>query len=137
MADITITPGLVVKVDGSVATGTAGETITAGQSVYLDTAATPNVYKLARAAGTAIEAGATGIALHGASLNQPLTVQNGGTITIGGTVAIGQSYVVSANYGGVAPYADLVNPNRVCYLGTGMTATTIKLNVHDPVVVKA
>lgn len=137
MADITVTPANVTKTDGSTTDGVAGEAINAGQVVYLDTAVTPNVYKLAQADGTAIQAGAAGIALNTAALNQPVRVQTSGTINPGGTVAIGQVYAVSAAFGGIAPYADLVSTNRVCLLGVGMTASTLKLSIFDPVVQKA
>ena len=75
--------------------------------------------------------------MNGAALNQPIRIQISGTINPGGTVAIGQLYVVSANFGGIAPYADLVSTNKVCILGVGMTVSTIKLNIFDPVVAKA
>jgi hypothetical protein len=118
MADLTITAANVVAGAGATRnTGTAGETITAGQVVYLK-AADAKLW-LAQADGTAAEAEAVGIALHGALANQPLNYLASGALTIGATTAVGAVYVVSATAGGVAPYADLVATNRVTLLGYG------------------
>ena len=128
MVDISVTAANVVKGTGAVTqNGTAGATITAGQSIYLDTVA--GTLKLADADVVA-SAAAAGIALHGASLNQPLAYQSAGRITIGGTVVVGTVYVVSITAGGVAPLADIASGDFVTVLGIGVTTAIIALDIQ-------
>lgn len=115
MADLAITAANVKNVDADLHTGTAGETIIAGQGVYKKSADS-KLYK-AQCDGTAEEADAVGIAMHGSLADQPLTYAKGGTINIGATTAKGSVYAVSAAAGGVAPTADLASGNRVTHLG--------------------
>lgn len=117
MADLTITAANVLKVGTlGIKTGIAGATITAGQAVYLDSAT--GTLKLAQCDGTAAEADVVGVALHGATANQPLTYAgDGATINIGGTTSKATTYMVSAAAGGVAPQADLVSTNRIAQIG--------------------
>jgi hypothetical protein len=98
--------------------------------------------KLMKAQATGTLAAGTfvfkGIALHGASLSQPLRLQNGGTITMGATVAIGQAYFLSAAAaGGVCPYADLASTNWVVFIGIGTTVTDVALSPFSPPIQKA
>lgn len=116
MADITITAANVLFTSGNKLTGVAGASVTAGQAVYLDSAA--GTLKLAQCDGTAAEADAVGIALHAAGTNQPLTyAAHGSVINIGGTTAKTTTYMVSAAAGGVAPQADIVSTNKITRLG--------------------
>ena len=130
MSDISITAANVVRVGGSVNKNyNAGETTTAGQSVYLKT--TDSKWYKAQADGTAEEAGGgtiVGVALHAASAGQPLAVQTDGTITIGGTVVAGTVYVVATTAGGIAPIADLASTNRVTIIGYGTSTSVIAIN---------
>jgi hypothetical protein len=109
MADLTITaanitPGTTTGYSPVKVTGTAGETITAGQSVYLSSDG--KVYK-ADANSSSTTAAAVGISLHGATANQPLTYQTGGSMNFGAILTAGTYYVASATAGGIAPTADL------------------------------
>jgi hypothetical protein len=116
MADLTVTAASVLFTSGTKNTGVAGATITAGQSLYLDSA--DSKLKLAQADGTAAEVAAVGIALHAAGANQPLTYAGSGSvINIGATTVKTTTYVVSATAGGVAPQADLTSGHRICRLG--------------------
>lgn len=130
MADITVTAATVAQSTGAqTVNGLAGETITAGQSVYLTAA---GVWMKAQCDNTAIEAGSGGnsnfgIALHGSLSGQPLTVQISGIITIGATVVVGTDYVISATAGGIAPKSDLVSTNKITHLGHGATSGTIDM----------
>lgn len=135
MADITITAANVVPdTDAEFITGTAGETITAGQVVYVST----STGKYMKAdADTEAEAKAVGVAVNGASNGQNLTIQRKGKITIGGTVVVGQVYVASATAGGVAPYADLLTGDFVTILGVGVTAAKIDLKINVSNIAKA
>lgn len=125
MADLTITAASVQKGVNSPITGVAGETITAGQGVYVK-ASDKRLWK-AQADGTAAEAEAVGVALNGGAAGQPIAYQKTGTITIGATVAVGTIYVVSATFGGIAPWADLAATNYVTIVGVGATTGTIAL----------
>lgn len=123
MADISITAGNVVpSATASTVHGTAGATITAGQTVYLDT--TTNTYKLCDA-DVAASAVCAGIALHGASAGQPLTILTDGQITIGATVVRGTAYYVSLNAGGICPVADISTGDYVSLVGIADSTTTI------------
>ena len=135
MADLTITAANVLQTDGNFTDGTAGATITAGQTVYLD--ATTNRWKLAQADGTSAEASLRGVALHGASNGQPLRVLTSGRYNPGATVAVGTVYVVSATAGGIAPIADLVATNYVSILGVGTTTSEITVSLCNSGVQKA
>lgn len=72
MADIVIVPATVIAGPRAVkASGVAGATITAGQTLYIDTADS-NKLKLADSDGTSPANVIAGIALHGASAGQPI-----------------------------------------------------------------
>lgn len=129
MANLSITAASVQLVSGTVQTSyKAGEAVTAGQAVYLDTAASPNSWKLCQCDGTAIEATFGGVALHTAATGQPLAVLTpGGVVTIGATVVTGTVYVVSATYGALCPWADLVSTNKVSLVGYANTTGQLTL----------
>lgn len=126
-ADLTIT-ATSVTTSATPKVKNAGETITAGQAVYVK-ASDGKLYK-AQADGTAEEATAAGIALNGGAVDQPIAYQDTGDITIGATVAVGTLYVVSATAGGIAPWADLSSTNRVTLLGIGKTTGVITLDIN-------
>jgi hypothetical protein len=116
MADLTVTAASVLFTSGSKLTGTAGAAVTAGQVVYLDSAA--STLKLSQSDGTTAEAAAVGIALHAAGSGQPLTyAPTGSVINIGATTSKATTYVVSAAAGGVCPQADLVSTNKITRVG--------------------
>jgi len=131
MADLTITAASVAKSTGAVENKqyVAGETITAGQAVYLKSS--DSKWWKAQADGTSAEADAIGIALNGAAAGQPVSVQTAGAITIGATIAVGTTYVVSATAGGIAPVADLASTNYLTYLAYGSAAGVLTLNVKS------
>lgn len=114
MADLTLTAANVLRTAADTTTGIAGETITAGQAVYLKSS--DSRYWKAQCDGTAAEADVKGIALHAALAGQPLTIATAGTMNIGGTTAK-VAYYLSATAGGVAPVADLVSGNYIVHLG--------------------
>lgn len=129
MADITVTPADVLAgASAKINEGTAGETVTAGKTVYRDTTDS-NKLKQADANDTVAKALVGGIALHGASLNQPLKYQVGGVIDIGATLVIGTTYVQSVTAGGIAPIADLVSTNFSTVIGTATTTNNLKLGI--------
>lgn len=131
MADITVTPANVVTyAGGSYETGTAGATITAGQTLYKDSA-DDNKLKLADANASATTATVCGIALHAATSGQPIRYQTGGDVNPGATVTVGTIYVQSGTAGGIAPSADLLTGLYATILGVGITASKIKLILYN------
>jgi hypothetical protein len=115
MADITQTAANVINATATVASGIAGETVTAGMVLYLK-AADSRLWK-AQCDGAAAEAVAVGIALHAALAGQPLSYASAGPINIGGTTSKATVYVVSAAAGAVAPLADLTSGQYITQLG--------------------
>ena len=116
MADLTITPANVLKgANSAYEVGIAGETILAGQALYLKTADS-RLWK-AQCDTTDEEATVIGVALHGATAGQPVSYQTSGAMTIGATTVKTTHYVLSAAAGGIAPQADLVGTNRIVFIG--------------------
>ncbi len=108
MADLSITAAQVIAgSDADFFDGTAGATITAGQTIYQDSV--DNLLKLADSDGSLAKANCKGIALHGASLSQPLRIQTRGTITLGAGAApvVGKVYKLSITPGGISPIEDM------------------------------
>jgi len=128
MADLSITAASVVKgADASIETGIAGATVTAGQPVYLDETTGKYLLSDNNASGKKT---VRGIALNGAALNQPLTIQTRGEITIGATLTAGSPYYLSATAGGIAPEADLSSGMDVVLLGLAKSTTVLVLDVR-------
>ena len=108
---------------------TWGATVTQGSIVYKDT--TTSTWKLAQCDGTAAEAGASGIgiALTAGVSGQPgIVATQDVALDPGFTATKAVIYVVSATAGAIGIDADLVSTNRRTILGTGTTATLLKLN---------
>lgn len=131
MSDITITATSVKKTATTVTEeGIAGETITAGQAVYKDQADN-NKLKLADANLSLAASRAIGVALHAATLDQPLEYAVSGDVTYGSGLTAGVVYVVSATAGAVAPSADL-DTNSTWYatiLGVASSTSNLKLAI--------
>lgn len=131
MADLTITATSVVNSNAAIGYGTAGETITAGQALYLKSADS-KLWK-AQCDGTDEEATVIGIALTGAAANQVVAyAANGGTIIIGATTVKTTTYCLSATAGGICLQADLVGTNRIVRIGHATNTTgTILLDIRN------
>lgn len=132
MADLTITPANVVAgANASVEAGAAGEAIAAGKAVYLSS--TTKKWMLADSNSATAEARkATGVALNGAALNQPVDVQKAGDITIGATLTPGTAYYLSDTPGGICPLADVGAGEYVCLLGLAKSASVLALDIQFP-----
>lgn len=105
MADtpIVVTAGSVLaSATALCATGVAGVTITAGQTLYKDSTA-GNVLKLADANASAATAAVVGIALNGGSVGQPIkyVYEDTAGFTPGATLTVGVVYALSATPGGI------------------------------------
>lgn len=130
MSDISITAANVAKgANASTQKGTAGATITAGQSIRLDTS--DNLMKLADNDVSLAAATVAGIALCGASSGQPIEWLTGGNINPGGTVTVGEIYVLSSNAGGICPEGDLGSGDYVSVIGIGTTSSNISVKIHN------
>lgn len=126
MADVTVTANSVQPgTDTQYADGILGATVTAGQTVYLDTAA--NTFKLADANASAATAVLAGIAMNGGAAGQPVKVAISGSINPGFTVTVAAIYVLSATAGGIAPVADLATGHYSVIVGMGVTASSLKI----------
>lgn len=130
MADISITAANVLQGTGSsTEDGLAGETITAGQVVYRDP--TSLLYlKSDSDSATAAVRQPRGIALNGASLNQPLKIQRSGQITIGGTMTAGLVYYNSKTAGGICVLADIASGGYACTIGVAVSTTVLQLGIN-------
>lgn len=130
MADISITPANTQRTSSSeVEVGTAGTTITAGQAVF-KAAATGRFGLSDSNHGTAENRAVFGIALHGASSGQPLSVQRKGDITIGGTLTAGVAYYLSDTPGGICPVADVGSGEYSVVLGIAKSTSVLGLNIQ-------
>lgn len=130
MADLSINSALVVGGTNSTRdTGTAGETITAGQPIYLD--ATTNKWMKSDNNGTGTRT-VHGISLNGASLNQPVSIHKSGDITIGATLVAGTDYWLSGTAGGICPRADLAAGMDTIQIGIAKSTTVLSVDIQDP-----
>ncbi len=128
-ADLTVTAANVAKFTGATTDhGTAGETITAGQPVYIDATDSGRLKRCDANAGLA-NSQCVGIALHASSAGQPLTYLVSGEINPGATVTVGTVYVVSANAGGIAPVSDLASGWYTTILGVGTASNKIYVSL--------
>lgn len=132
MADISVTAGLVVAgADSSVVSGVAGETIAAGKAVYISSST--KKYMLADSNSATVEARqAKGIALNGASLNQPISIHKSGDLTIGATLTAGQAIYLSDTAGGLCPLADVGSGEYLCLIGLAKSTSVLAVDIQFP-----
>jgi hypothetical protein len=131
MAAIAITAGSVIPSSSAVIkSGIAGETITAGQVLYVEP--NTNLMKLCDANGTAAIATAAGIALNGASVNQKVhyCTEDTGGFAIGATILSGDTLWTSGTAGGITKTAaDNVNPVYATVLGVMISTTLARIKI--------
>lgn len=132
MSDLSITAASVAPISGTTGgdtqydEGFSGASVTAGQTVYKDTADS-NKLKLADANGASPTFVVAGVALHAASAGQPLKYAKGGRYTAGATLTVGSVYVQSATPGGIAPVADLATGMYTTIIGIAETSAIMRL----------
>jgi len=127
MADLAITAANVVSSTGAqTSDGTAGGTLTQGDTVYQD-AADSNKWKRADANASLATSTGIGIALNAAENGQPVRIQTLGDINVGATLAVGTVYVISATAGKIAPTTDLVSGWFTFVIGIGKTASIMTM----------
>lgn len=130
MADLSITVANVVPGSGArIVNGTSGGTLTAGKTVYLDSA--DNTYKLADCDGTAEAKNVVGIALNGASAGQPVDVLLEGDLTVGSILTGGIPYFLSPTAGGICPIADIAVGDDYTIIGIAKSATVLSVRIHQ------
>lgn len=131
MADIAITAANVLPgLGATLANGTAGATVTAGQVVYQD----PTTGRYAPANNnnaTAANRSPAGIALNNASTGQPMDIIQSGPVTIGGTLSPGVMYYLSATAGGICPVADLGAGKYPAALGFATSASVLTVKLQE------
>ena len=131
MAAIAITAGSVIPSSSAVNKyGVAGETITAGQVLYVE--AVTLLLKLCDANSTASIATAAGIATNGASVNQRVyyCTEDTGGFAIGATILSGDTLWTSGTAGGITKTAaDNVNPVYATVLGVMTSTTLARINI--------
>lgn len=132
MAALTITPGNVVSNDPSGVDRkyNAGVTVTAGQVVYLD-AATTKWLLADNNSATVAARGPAGIALNGASNNQPLAVQRSGDVVIGATLVAGSTYYLDDTPGAIATAADLLTGEYPSIIGIAKSTTVLNVDINS------
>jgi hypothetical protein len=132
MADLDLTPSAIIPgLNSAQEHGTAGETITAGKSVYKS--ATTKKWMLADSnSATAAARQAGGIALNGASDGQPITVHKSGDLTVGAVLTAGQAVYLSDTPGGLCPLADVGAGEYVCLIGLAKSTTVLAVDIQFP-----
>ena len=131
MADLSVTAAGVQATSNTVTKLVQfGATITAGQSLYLDTS--DSKWKLADANNSTTTAGADGVAValtNGADGVYGIIARSG-SYAAGATVSEGLVYVVSATAGGIAPAGDLTSGWNATIVGVGAASNQIELRLH-------
>lgn len=128
MADLSITAANVSasSTGSTTVQGTAGETITAGQVVYLQ--ASSGKYMLADVDDSE-KYKAAGIALNGASDTQPIDVCTASSdLDIGATLTVGTIYVLSAD-GAISPSADLTTGDYTVIVGVATATDSLHVSI--------
>ena len=135
MADLTVTTIEPADSRTRAITAQAGEAISAGDLIYLDSADTK--MKLADASAAATS-GVVGISLTSAAADGDYLVYvTSQTIDLGAILTAGTFYYLSATAGKICPAADLVSTNVVTQLGYATSTSQMILNVVDTGVVIA
>ncbi len=128
MADYTITSA-DVKISGSnvrATTVVAGEAISEGQLVYLDTVS--GKYKLALATAEA-SANVVGVSVTSAATDGYFLMQSSRNYFAGTTLVAGDPIYLSATAGAICPHADLASTNYVTLLGHAISTSEIEINI--------
>lgn len=127
MADIAITSANTAVGTGVPQLhGTYGETVVAGQFLYLDPA--DNKFKLADADGaSALIRTATHVSLNGGGNGQPATVMPMGyDITIGGTLTAGLVYYLSDTPGFMGILGDVTGGDYLQAIGIASSTSVLR-----------
>ena len=132
MADLTITAASVVKgssgsesIDSS---RNSGETLTAGETVYLKSADSKWWKAEAVTSAEVAGSGAFGICLNSTEgAGQPVSVIKGGDVTLGAVLTATEVYVLSTVAGKICPLADLVSAEYLTILGYAASTSNLRM----------
>lgn len=129
MSDLSVTAANVLAGEGATKeTGIAGAAITAGQTVFKDSA--DGKYKLADSNhATAANRVPRGVALNTAGTGQPLQIATKGPVTIGATLTAGVSYYQSDSPGGICPLADVGSGEYATFIGIATSTTVLDVGI--------
>ena len=131
MADISVTPANVELVSGSHRSGVAGEAISAGQALFIDTTDSNQLKKLDVDLSAAASV-CCGIAISNASTSSLVVYAlPESIINTGATLVAGTRYYGSDTAGGIKPGADLSNPDYVTYLFTAIDTATARIAIDN------
>ena len=140
MADLSITAASVIPSSNAViAIGTAGATIVAGQTLYIDTADS-NKLKLYDSDGSALTSTMAGIALGGAASGQQVRyVTQDPALVLGCTMAVGDTLWGSDTAGGLTiTFSELEAGDYITCVGICTVAnSTINMKLIPAGAVKA
>ena len=129
MSDLAITAANCVPASTvAIKHGVAGETITAGMAIY-KASATGKWMKADSDSATAEARTATGIALCGSSLNQPISYMESGDVTLGATLVANTSYFLSNTAGGICPLADVGTGEYLQLIGIATSTSVLRVNM--------
>lgn len=127
MADLSITASGVLKSEtAQFQYGTFGETIVAGEWLYLHTDG--KLYKAD--CTTAAKAAVVGVALNGGASGQPAQYLTGNDVTLNGMTA-GVIYCISDTAGKIRPTADIGTGEFVTVVGGAKSATLMSVQIHQ------
>lgn len=129
MADLSITAANVAVVSGTVRHERAGATVEAGEVVYR-AAATKKMGLADCDSATAEVREPYGIAVNGASDNQPIAILTDGDVIIGATLTPGVAYYLSATAGKICPVADLGSGDYPSLIGIAKSATVLSVKLN-------
>jgi hypothetical protein len=105
-----------------------GATISAGQSVYLDSA--DKKFKLADCNASVTTAAIRGIAVTpGVDGGYGYVATGGSVILVGTTMAVGEVYYVGGTAGSIIPHGDLTTNDYVSRIGTAASTTQLDLDL--------
>lgn len=131
MTALSITAANVVA--GSNATrdnGIAGEAISAGQPIYINS--TTNRVMLADTNSATAEARISkGIALNGGSAEQPVAFIKEGDLTVGAVLTKGVAYYLGGAPGAIVPVADLTTGDYTCILGIAKSTSVLGVKIQS------
>lgn len=146
MADLVLTAASVVpSAYAVILSGTAGAAITAGQTIFEDTAdldanGRPKIklYDANASAPTAITNGVRGIALNNAATGQPVDYAISDPDFTHGLAGVtkGDVIVASATAGGLAPVADLASGWRPAVMLIATSSTKAVLQIAQNITAK-
>jgi len=131
MAAISITATSVVAGSNAVRdSGIAGEAVTAGQTIYINS--TTNRVMLADTNSATAEARvAKGVALNGAAAEQPVTYIKEGDLTVNAVLTKGVGYYLGGAGGAIVPVADLTTGDYTCFLGIAKSTTVLAIKIQS------